>query len=124
MENSINDLQWESGEWEAPDGKMIKFERSDITKFFELGWMYDRWHDDPFILIEVTRWPRKVSIAAIVNEGVDGYTSDGDGDGVIFDVVLKTICPLMTTDRATFQRDFNKIIDNLKPLVSKIDSKY
>ncbi len=119
----INDLKWVKGEWKTPNGKMIPFERVDITDWATYE-VQDRWHDEPFIEVQVTRWPRKVTIAAIVNEGIDGYTGDGDGDGIAFDVINRTLHTILTTDRTTFERDFDNIMSALPSQVREIERQY
>lgn len=103
-------LKWEKREWEAPDGKKVPFEQADITDEL-IGMETDRFQDAPMIEVTITRWPRKVTITCIITEGVDGYTNDGDGDGVIFEPVWATKHTLVTTDRATLERDFERILD-------------
>ena len=119
-----SDIKWVQGFWDTPDGKKIPYERTDVvSEFSELK--PDPWgiQDAPFFEVQITRWPRKVTVVAIANEGCDGYTQDGDGDGVTFDVVARTIFPLVTTDRYVFQRDFEKIMADIAPMLKKVRNK-
>lgn len=110
-EFSLSDIQFEHQTWIAPDGKPVPFERADITELLLGEPSRDRWRDESMLQIEITRWPRKVTVHLIVTEGVDGYTGDGDGDGVIFEPVWTKKYTLATTDRFTLQNNFLSIME-------------
>lgn len=119
MDFHINDIQWETAEWTAPDGKIVPFEQADITEAL-IGMEQDRWQDDPMIEITITRWPRKVVFACIITEGIDGYTCDGDGDGVIFEPIWARKYTLLTTDRASLEHHFDKLLRDVERALSDI----
>lgn len=105
---NINDLEWEQGSWKTPDGKQIPFDRASLNYLLNLQ------TDDE---VQITRWPRKVTIDIVTYEGEDGYTHENMGDGYVFEVSRAVVHRLITTDRPTLERDFQKLMDEVEYLV-------
>lgn len=101
----MNELEWKQGAWTAPDGKQVPFERADISELFNL--------DNDDVEVQITRWPRKVTIDLITYEGTDGYTHEGMGDGHVFEVSRAVVMRILTTDRQTLERDFDKLMQQV-----------
>lgn len=118
----LKDIEFTNGTWTAPDGKSVPFERADITELL-IGRNPDRHHDASELYVELTRWPRKVTVHLIVAEGVDGYTNDGDGDGVIFEVVSVRKYMLAVTDRVSLSHNFEQVMQAAYDKIADLESK-
>lgn len=119
---TLEDIEFVHENWTAPDGKTVPFERADITELL-IGRNPDRYHDASELYVELTRWPRKVTVHLIVAEGVDGYTNDGDGDGVIFEVMSVRKYTLAVTDRATLSHNFGQVMRAAYDKIADLESK-
>lgn len=105
---TLKDIKFHYQKWTTPDGKEVPFQSADITELLMGYAPYDRFRDEADLCIEITRWPRKVTIHLIVTEGVDGYTSGGGG--MIFEPVMSTKYTLVTTDRTTLELAFDQVM--------------
>lgn len=117
---SLQHVEFTSETWKAPDGKIVPFDRADITELL-IGRNPDRHHDASELCVEVSRWPRKVTIHLIVAEGVDGYT-DG-GDGFIFEVMSVRKYILAVTDRVSFTHNFEQVMQAAYEKYRELDRK-
>lgn len=118
---TVEDVEWSASTWKTPDGKDIPFERAEISDMlsdYPLGWS-DYLPDDPMVEVQVTRWPKKVTVDCIVTEGVDDWTGDGDGDGIIFVPIASTRIRLWEGTREDFANNFGNILKQVREDASK-----
>ena len=114
-------IPWRSHVWVAPDGKEVPY---DTVNLLELIYGPDPDWDPNGVVQEIviTRWPRKVTIDYVETEGIEDYTQDGDGDGLIWIPMSRRKVNLMITDRLALMSFFYEILDEVEDKYCKIRS--
>lgn len=124
IRTQYNDLKWVNKTWTAPDGKHVPFEEVDMSDEFIDALDLD-YNEAPDLKISIIRWPRKVVVTLVVTEfAADGYTLDGDGDGLVSTPIHGTKYALHTTDRETLERNFATIMNEVNSQIIEIWRRY